>query len=232
MKPIPNHLLIQQVLTLCKQNDYIINTHTYKDGKLVSDSHTLDQEIDFILSSGLNPLTPYEDSRDGKINILLVSILESSIEEDLKIKFLEKITPENLSNLPKEVQNELVEKFLSEGSEKALHYLFKNGYRVEQGNSENALEINMATNGYVGFFEVLSEYQPDFEWNRKYDAFETKQTIVEIVQEEMNYPNLPKSYIANLEKIALFINNLLKIKQYHQLNEELLEHDNKTRMKL
>lgn len=232
MKPMQAHLLTQQVLMLCKQNDYAINTYSYKNGKLLSDGHTLDQEIDYILSLGLNPLAAYEDANNGKINILLVSVLESSIEDDLKIKFLEKITPENLADLPKEIQNELVERFLSDGPENSLHYLFKNGYRIKQGNSENALEINMATNGYVGFFEVLSEYQPEFEWDRKYDAFEEKQTIVEIVQEEMKYPNLPKSYITNLEKITLFINNLLKIKQYHKLNEDLSDHDSKARLKL
>lgn len=232
MKPMQAHLLTQQVLMLCKQNDYAINTHSYKNGKLSSDGHTLDQEIDYILSLGLNPLAAYEDTNNGKINILIISILESSIHEDLKIKFLEKITPENLNDLPKELQNELVEKFLSDGPNKCLNYLFKNGYRIIQGNSENALEINMATNGYIDFFEVLSEYQPEFEWNRKYDAYQTQQTIIEIIQEEMTYPNLPKSYMVNLERTLLFINNLLKIKQYQQLNEDLPEADIKARMKL
>jgi hypothetical protein len=235
MNPMHEYLLALQLIQLSQEGDIAVNTYSYKDKKLVSTGHTLYEAVNFILDSGLNPLMLFGGIHFDPENFYLLTkeIFETKMAHQIIPLMIERVTPERINDVPTRKLDDLVKSLIEKDMNDELSFLFKQGYRVEQGNDIKAIECFAALQGCTYFFELLTDYQPEFDLERKYkdSSIFNKLLLTEILKEDLD--SMIDSSKSPAMNTYIYLNNLLKIKSFHKLSETLEDkQNNKVKVKI
>ncbi len=110
---------------------------------------------------------------------LINAVFNETLNNSIKILFLNRLTQKDYSNLSLKELNNLYENY--ENKEELLDKYFSFGFDFKQGSFD---EVDKALSGDFVFFEYCLKYKKDFDFSFKY---EDSLTLDEIIKEEIDY---------------------------------------------
>jgi hypothetical protein len=218
MNNLQEYIRAEELISICNRNTEVIKAYSYQSGQLIKNCYNIKDIIEDLLNNDINLLNQREDN-NFKQQFVIIEILHTDIADDIKEMILKKITKEQLNNLPEDIKIKLLKQMIEYDSA-SISILFDLGFRIIQGNMSDAIEYERAENGDYVFFNILMEYQPDFDLENFYTN--EKVTLLEVIKESLDFITNPGGrYRENLEKTALYIDNFLKIKFFKKLEDDI-----------
>lgn len=197
-------LTINSVLADSNREVNVLQKNNQKD----SNSLDIEEIILYHLKNGLNPLGLLSNGSmvlDRHNNPLFCSLLEIANDiKDLYEPLWETVNESELKKLTKQQSDELMAEIVKSFKDSDIEKMFQKGWRLEQGTTvNNSMEIDMAGYNALNFFKLLAQYQPDFQFSRKYQEYDGNLTIKEYLIEVYGVDNKHQELLNFLEKQEL-----------------------------
>src|SRR5690606_14340482 len=140
------------------------------------------------LLNNINPFTfvVYKQRKP----LFLNELIEITYDETDLRPLLNNINKENISEVPDKYLLKILDSACTYKFWETVECLFKNGFIFNQGDTNEALEFQIAVEGNHNFFEILYKYQPDINFTKKYlmldhnNDYDIYKTLLEAVTEK------------------------------------------------
>ena len=211
------YILANKAVEILSTSSYSRESYgKFQHGKLeVGGALTPFQQVKELLDFGLNPLAITDCSDETSPKILLSEVINHSYESKVVNLLIDYLKPKNLVHLPDNVGASLLESFATNADTSIIARLFDAGFKLKQGNDDTAVECDLARIGRLDIFEIIHNYQPEFNFNKKYSGM----TLKDMVVEEAPYYSEPVKQ-KNMENLFLFLKT---VERYENLQETLPE---------
>ena len=217
MNKLLKSLAAQHLYQLCSHdNNETVAYYTYENKEMQENGVSTFEILKEMMQEGLSPFEPVMIEND-RVELLAIELFKMGNEHACEI--MKYITPDQLKKLSVLDSEKLMQYAFEMDSEHARP-LFDKGWRLNQGNNQNALEYNMLESGQHEFFALLTQYQPDFDFTREYTCYgEAPATLLEIGAEILQTERACNANtVPNLEMQSEILKT---ITHYQEMQKEL-----------